>query len=966
MASTKNPLAALLKTDERKQVQELQRDHVLRSSVRQAGTYGVNVQQPLPVSQTGLGRLSNSLGTVSGILNQFSEYQMRKEQAEFQGESIQHKMKMQGIQGEQAKMDLRNAEIRGEILNETVQQQLIELDLVNQKSADASFDLMLSNANPEQRAEMNRKAEEQVRLTKERARLAELGYEVASDKDHKESLFYGERALRLIGGTNAAEFDKFLTEKTQEYLNNIADLPGGASMTREEALELAENVTKEFMELKKLDPDGPVGRGFLNATEKFREDKIPSLASRLVDQSEALNTENMITVMQDWLDVGDLENVEHQDWYAQISGMSKFKALGALFGTAGNAELGLAASPGLFGVTTKTHDGAVKFQRMFDMLTESGFQLDGKPFEDYYGFDSLQAQVEEAVENTAAAEVNKGENALLLAQKKALPRLTELAVEKSASERAAMSMNLIQQGDSENPEPLRGRITEVFGIDTSGIPDEQVVPFAGYLLGQIHGIGDTHNKQTAALLTKAVGKHYIRYDEPKGLAVGVMNSKRLTDTSPNTAEISAFYGTLLNGYGDENHYDGLSEQGGGYMVNEFDEMSGGAVTQYKEDLNNLKSVVEAMLPDNATDEEFTEAYRAKYKELQENFEGTIARVVTEQVGEQQRVLAILSKDVAEVGEALLEVSKVKGFEGLEGATSLDPVIYADVIDKNPLMTVQEAMEETKRRGGTLETPGAKTLSVTRGKTSKEATQILTARDASVKKYENLYNSVTKPGGDIFAKIQQVATPLGKGDFRWFSNEPVRNYRALMGKANEVVRGKAALGVTPKELAEYSAYNAVNRKLPMLVMSGRKFLRTYPRGRRPKASSMYKQTDSILPRLHSGFGGAYHREVVRKRPDFIERDENGDLKIDADWYNKIEEDLTLPPDFFLKTQAPLLGIPFGDAPPKKSDIENLREKLGWDAKDLENAYTVFGFDNPLTFFRSQYNNSYYFNQRAKAK
>ena len=937
MASTKNPLAALLKTDERKQVQELQRDHVLRSSVRQAGTYGVNVQQPLPVSQTGLGRLSNSLGTVSGILNQFSEYQMRKEQAEFQGESIQHKMKMQGIQGEQAKMDLRNAEIRGEILNETVQQQLIELDLVNQKSADASFDLMLSNANPEQRAEMNRKAEEQVRLTKERARLAELGYEVASDKDHKESLFYGERALRLIGGTNAAEFDKFLTEKTQEYLNNIADLPGGASMTREEALELAENVTKEFMELKKLDPDGPVGRGFLNATEKFREDKIPSLASRLVDQSEALNTENMITVMQDWLDVGDLENVEHQDWYAQISGMSKFKALGALFGTAGNAELGLAASPGLFGVTTKTHDGAVKFQRMFDMLTESGFQLDGKPFEDYYGFDSLQAQVEEAVEDTAVAEANKGENALLLAQKKALPRLTELAVEKSASERAAMSMNLIQQGDSENPEPLRGRITEVFGIDTSDIPDEQVVPFAGHLLGQIHGIGDTHNKQTAALLTKAVGKHYIRYDDRRGLTIAALNSKRIADMLPGTGDVSAFYETLLNGYGDENQYDGLSQQGGGYMVNEFDKISGGAVTQYKDDLNNLKSDVEAMLPDNATDEEFVEAYRAKYKELQENFEGTMARVVVDHVDKRTKLREVLSKDVDDVAKALLDLSKEEGFGGLEGAVGLDPTGFAETLRKNPTMSLQEAMEVARKQGKIMWTPSAETLKSMWSENPEEARNMLERRGATLAKYVELSKSFNQ--GELFFKIRNLATDLADDGTPIFFKDNVRQYQELMAKASEAEQGRIKFGIDAKEAISLSAEAAAKPNAAIVVRDGDDFLQRFFISKGPGRSKGF-----------SPFS-------------YVDEDEKGDPIVDRDWTRKIKRNVTLPAGFFSKNQPPLIGIPFGKYTPITSDVEDLREKLGWSQEDLKNVYTAYGFPSAASFFRSQYNNSYYHNLRG---
>ena len=97
MATKKNPLSALLSSEERKQAEEFTRDHVTRSAVRQAGTYRVGVEKPIPISQTNLGRLSSSLGTVSGILNQFAQYQGNKEKAEMRGEAIEHQMTLSRV-----------------------------------------------------------------------------------------------------------------------------------------------------------------------------------------------------------------------------------------------------------------------------------------------------------------------------------------------------------------------------------------------------------------------------------------------------------------------------------------------------------------------------------------------------------------------------------------------------------------------------------------------------------------------------------------------------------------------------------------------------------------------------------------------------------------------------------------------------------------------------------------------------
>jgi len=210
MATKKNPLSALLSTDDRQQVQEMQREHVLRSSVRQAGTYGVGVQKPLPISQTSLGRLSNSLGTVSGILGQFSAYQAQKEQVELKGQGLQSQLNLQEIASKQADLNLKGAMIQGDILDETVKQQSIALDEAQTRKRNAEFDYMLSQSNDEQVEKMIEEANEQVRRQKAKLAKAELGVERANPGEHTESPLYSTRALRFLGATYAEEYDGHL------------------------------------------------------------------------------------------------------------------------------------------------------------------------------------------------------------------------------------------------------------------------------------------------------------------------------------------------------------------------------------------------------------------------------------------------------------------------------------------------------------------------------------------------------------------------------------------------------------------------------------------------------------------------------------------------------------------------------------------------------------------------------------
>ena len=633
MATKKNPLSALLRTDERQQAQEMQREHVLRSSVRQAGTYGVGVQKPLPISQTSLGRLSNSLGTVSGILGQFSAYQAQKEQAELKGDSLQSKLNLQEIASKDADLNLKGAMIQGNILDETVKQQSMKLDEAQTRRADAEWDYMLSQANDAQVEKMIEEANEQVRRQKAKLAKAELGVEQANPGEHTESPLYPTRALRLLGATHAEEYNEYHRQQTKELIESLADNPNGAGLSREEATDLAQKTLRDFMLLKKLDPEGEVGKGFIQATDRLRAAKNPILASALMDESEVLNTQNMIGAMKAYAELGPgqgLLSESENPWFMQLSGMSQTKARAVLFGTQGDPARGIPPTPGLYGMMARTHDGAVKFQSFFDELTDE-LHINSRPFKELPEFDSLQAQVEEAVEKTAIDEVKKKNDAFSLAWEETTNKLPELSSSMSPEKIARTTANLIDINDT--PDQLRDKLNKRFpqlAEQIAQISDDKLSTYAFDLVTKIKGGGDTLDAVTDTLLTQVV-PHLQRADRRGGLSVMVQGiSSEFATTPGQYAGVAGLIDSYLEGFvvNEDQRTEGLTDAGGGFMVGEIDDLTNGAVTRYTRDLNNLNREVLTSLPEGFTSEDFSKVYRERFKELNTNFKDELKESFT--------------------------------------------------------------------------------------------------------------------------------------------------------------------------------------------------------------------------------------------------------------------------------------------------------------------------------------------------
>ena len=960
MATKKNPLSALLRTDDRQQAQEMQREHVLRSSVRQAGTYGVGVQRPLPISQTSLGRLSNSLGTVSGILGQFSAYQAQKEQAELKGDSLQSKLNLQEIASKDADLNLKGAMIQGDILDETVKQQSIVLDEAQTRREDAEWDYMLSQSNDEQVEKMIQEANDQVRRQKAIVAKAELGVEQANPGEHTESPLYGQRALRLLGATYAEEYDEYHRQQTKELIESLADNPNGSNLSREEATDLAQKTLRDFMLLKKLDPEGEVGKGFIQATDRLRAAKNPILASALMDESETLNTQNMIGAMKAAAELGPVDGnygqglISEAPWFAQLSGMSQAKAQAVLFGTQGDPARGIPSTPGLYGMMARTHDGAVKFQAFFDELTDE-LHINNRPFKELPEFDSLQAQVEEAVEKTAFEEVKKKNDVFSVAWEETADKLPKLSSSMSPEKIAIATANLIDINDT--PTQLRDKLNRRFPLlaeQIAQISDDKLSTYAFDLVTNIKGGGDTLDAVTDTLLAQAV-PHLQRADRRGGLMLMVQDiSSEFATTPGQYSGVAGLLDSYLGGLtvNERQRTEGLTDAGGGFMVGEIDDLTNGAVTRYTRDLNNLNQEVLNSLPEGFTSVEFTKVYRERFKELNTNFKDELKKSFTKH--------AKINTDYAkELGG---EYDKRKGLVRL-----VPPSDIQTIVKNHPNKTVDEIEKIAITQGEVKEAPGS-TLRKAFGGSPQEAKAINEVYVNSKKRGKEGMEQYTEKEGEFYKGIERLSSRLAMAGTTYWMEDIVKSYDALFDEMNKAAADNYSVSVSTekiKELCEgrvnaYYSSTAVSDKVNESSPSGKKGI------------FIVKMGDDFLnlKRAEAGEPGFYGDhpivEAVGKLLGKGQTYGGGELTTHANWKDT-RRDVVLGHRFFMDNQTPVTGLAFGSAEPTATDVEKISKASGWTTEDMARVTNAFGYTDSLSFIKSQYNNAYYSNQRkAKTK
>jgi len=667
-------------------------------------------------------------------------------------------------------------------------------------------------------------------------------------------------------------------------------------------------------------------------------------------------------------------------------------------GTQGNPALGTVGTPGVKGLMTQTHKGALQFQQLFNEVSEK-YQLEGKPLKEYSGFDAMQASVDEAVENTLTKENRQKENLFADALNGARSYLHNMDTKLTDNQVSALRVGLVQEGDYANPSALRKRIQDRFpGLNIDTVPDDRLPEFAIALVTQLQGIGDVKTKQTAKLVATALGPNTVFLDSKDGLTALAVRLKGKIDGFPgaDTISFTPFFKGILEG-GPSTGYIGLQEQGGSIYINKLDAMSDGAISGYREKLNNLNGVVEAELPENATSDQFYELYRTKYRELEQETEQLVGKSIVRHVEEQKAVLGAMNEKANARAKAISELSKKPGYEGLERGLTVDPAEFIKFQEANRDYTPQEVIDVLLERGKTIEAPLGETLRFVYAKTPETAEQYFKNFDASRKQTleeANMFNE----GGQFYRENRDAATSLASGGYPWlFGKEVVRDYTQFnidSKRANKKRLTVAIDGGEAKELGALYAYNKGKSQpnKPLVLIPAENYVNVLPKGAEPPKDVYVTE---FSPASSTGFEtGFTTRRLVSEAPEYLQRKLKsygttskevgvgpfnsggsymsggglariGEPDYHADWPS-IRRDTTIPAGFFGKVQTPLMGITFGNTPPKQSDVKDIRLGLQYSPKELKEVSSLFGFDTELEFLQSQYNNSYYSNQRQRVK
>lgn len=289
MATQKNPLSSLFRSEKRKQAQDFQRDLVLRSSVRQGGQWGVRAQETLPASQTNLGMLAASLSSFSGLLSQYTQYQLDKEKEIQRGKDIQQAIKLEGVQQSKIAEGIAQQGLRTQQVDERIKQQEISTDVAQQKAANAEWDNWWSTLNLEQQEEYRSSAMQGAQQAKADMEAAESAIDTAVGQVPRHMHPLGQvRAMRRMGASLVPDYQNFFKERLEDLMVELND--SQETLTPETAQEAVYNILDEYFESKGIDPTSEVGKGLMMATDGINAQLMPTSAQKLLDEEEEIAT----------------------------------------------------------------------------------------------------------------------------------------------------------------------------------------------------------------------------------------------------------------------------------------------------------------------------------------------------------------------------------------------------------------------------------------------------------------------------------------------------------------------------------------------------------------------------------------------------------------------------------------------------------------------------------------------------
>ena len=985
MATKKNPLSALLSADKRQQAEDFTRDHVTRSAVRQAGTYRVGVQQPLPITQTSLGRLSNSLGTVSGILNQFSQYQSKKEQAELKGESIETQTTLQGFATEQAKMDLTGAHIQGGIAHEAVKRQNIQLATMQQKASDAEYDNMRARMSIEEGKAHDARIVEDVRLTKRAQKAAELALVTGFPADFVHTPEFDKRARQGMGAAHYDEYKSYFATKIEEAVKGLPDHARAAYLKGPEAEAMMEGILTQFMEENGLDPDDEIGDGFLSSVHHFNEVQMPATSSQLMARSRELNLAQLTTAIGGYaaehaaaIAAGKPpKDIQDMPWYIDLLAMDSPTQTEVLFHE----------TKGVFAQMNRTLKGALGAELIFDALADTltiGVGPDGKPslMRDDGRFLGWQADIDEAITRAEGTETAKGESALNAALKKAKGVTYEVAPTSTQAEITQRTMGIVNEGYTvaEARTAFNERNKEYAEI-ANNVPDGNFYEFVGVMSREMRAIQADTSSQTNHLISSWT-KNVAIGDTADGLAVvfkEVFGDLTLDETGDKEK--------ALNNTGMRNflsaYANGTATAGGivdgkltARTVTEFNEDTKtaekplGLLTVYRNDLDSLKNKAIEGLSAGYTNEELQEDFEAGAMALQDKLKADMVAFARSSVRERDGYLAAVTRENKNYEEYLNK-------RGLEASIPLDPAAVLAYAQQNTTLRREELQELALRNDKLNPNITPKDLSLLSPDTPEIAKSNIMAYAVAQATRQAKVDAYMDPKGELFqANTSLVSKLASRGLGAWqpangggwhFDGERNLYHKKVDGASAafaELYKVSIPLADFVEIAGQYRVSSPAHRRGewgPLTVpgsdtwLDAAETITFKPAYHTPTMDEMaWMQGEEYSP------AGSTDRTTFQFSP--FKTEVNGFSVIyDSDW-KFIKKPITIDGNLLKDYKTPVIGIPF-EGQPNADNLHLLIRRMGVTPEEFRGMHTFYGYTDGLSWVKSQYENSWYTNKRA---
>lgn len=931
MAAKKNPLSAMLNSDNRVQAKEFQRDYTVASTIKGIGDYAVGVTKPLPASQTGMGRLAQSLGAASGLLKEFSDYQIQKDQLDLQSAALEGKIATQEIAGQKALIELENSKLRGSITNETIKQQNMRLDMLKQQEIVAEFDSMFEGMTEEQKvnfeigvAENTKKAEEEA--DKALGKAAVVTAKTGTEKEQQS--FKEIYAKRRKGAGLFNAYDEYFKSEATKRLSAINE----ENITAEQAIAIGQDIQNSFIKMSNLEEGSEELEGFLIATSKYNQKNMASLAANAKEKAKAIGTERLIFSIADTTKTSD------------TLGESQLAEL-RIKADEGTLRTFLTAKDGIINSIINLRDPEA-IDNLTDILEEQLSDLpigDGRTLKETSYYDAVLANLDEAETKLLAEERNEknikdeigGENfanftfeALNFLKAKELGNiLSAVATEVSNSEGTKSYRDVMLE---RFPEQLSDSINKVFDSYPEDKLDGEFQSDFFRLSEAV--IADKHSQANKYI--KKNTKNDVNLSEPKYAEELFIDIKSQFDAIKGDGSFeSAFLKKFLNdpvtGAG-----LGLSE----YRMAQFDRMSGGLFNQYRESREALPDLVkESYDPASDDAKEFLKLELAKYDErlksgIKSFVEGRVRR----------------KAEITQEG-AFTHTNKGSVEALIEQNPFLPIPEIREIIEKQREDALKASKAERRRLDPEFESK-MKDLRDPQKlfETNEKIREVLLGNDLRDRKSE-AFTSLSRAAGKLF--YVKEGSPFLFNIFGLMEHdkdrkEAVDNYARLHAQAEQSQQVRIKTGVTSKEILDIAQTAA---SLPDAELVGNELI-----------IPLIAREDSFNFRdIASPF---YYGYPTGERY-FSDKDNYDKIMLAA----RELKDIAVPKSFFAKTNPPLRDLKLGDKGSssfriKEADVTKALKDLEMTEDQLLDVAELYGHKDIVSFLRAQYDTPYHRNQR----